>query len=162
MRRAIHFVIVSLILVVLQTTLARFVTVGTASPDFALLWIVYAAIIAGQLRGTVVGFGTGIVFDLISGQDSMLGLAALCKSIAGFIAGYFYGESKTELTLSTWRYMFAVGIASLLHNAIYFLIFLQGGDIDWKQTLVLYTIPSTLYTTGLAVVPMLVLRRKFQ
>jgi len=40
-----------------------------------------------------------MVVDLLSGADGMLGLSALAKTIAGFVAGYFYNENKTLQTL---------------------------------------------------------------
>jgi rod shape-determining protein MreD len=153
---------VSLLFVVLHTTLARYVTIGTAIPDVVLIWVVYVALTRNQLTGTVVGFACGLLFDLMSGQDGMLGLAALCKTLAGFLAGYFHSENKTEQTLTTWRFVLIVGAAALLHDAIYFLIFLQGTDVGWSRALALHGAPSTLYTTALAVVPMVVFRRKFQ
>jgi rod shape-determining protein MreD len=162
MRDALSLAMISLILIVLQTTLAQFVTIVNAIPDIAVIWIVYVALTRGQIAGTIVGFATGLLFDLMSGEDGMLGLAALCKTLAGFFAGYFYHENKTEQTLSSWRVVVIVGVAALLHNAIYFLIFLQGTDVGWSQALGLHGIPSSLYTTTLALIPMAVFRRKFQ
>ena len=67
----------------------------------------------------------------------------------------------TEQTLAGWKFVFAVGLASLLHNGVYFLIFLQGTDISWWRAVALHGIPSSLYTTTLAMVPMFVFRRKY-
>ncbi len=91
----------------------------------------------------------------------MLGLSAMTKTIAGFVAGYFYNENMTEQTLAGWKFVFAVGLASLLHNGVYFLIFLQGTDISWWRAVALHGIPSSLYTTTLAMVPMFVFRRTY-
>lgn len=162
MRDALSLVMISLTLLVLQTTLVQFVTIGNAVPDLALVWVVYVALTRGQLPGTILGFATGLTFDFLSGLDGMLGLAALCKTLAGFFAGYFYSENRTEQTLSTWRFVLIVGAAALLHNAIYFLIFLQGTDVGWNRALLLHGAPSSLYTTTLALIPMAVWRRKFQ
>jgi rod shape-determining protein MreD len=162
MRDALVLAITSLVLIVVQTTLVQFVTIVNAIPDLALLWIVYVAITRGKIAGTIVGFATGLLFDFMSGADGMLGLAALCKTLAGYVAGLFYNENKTEQTLSSWRGVVIVGCAALLHNALYFLIFLQGSDVGWSRALGLHGIPSSLYTTILALIPMAVFRRKYQ
>jgi rod shape-determining protein MreD len=162
MRRAFSVASISLLLILLQTTLVNAVTLGTAVPDVLVIWIVYLAIQFGQIAATVLGFGIGLCMDLLSGQDGMLGLAALSKSLAGFLAGYFYHENKTEQTLSSGRFVAAVGFAALLHNAIYFLIFLRGSDVGWWQAITWHGVPSTLYTMVLSVVPMSLFRRKYQ
>jgi rod shape-determining protein MreD len=161
MRRFFSLAFFSLLLIVVHTTFVSAITISTAVPDILLVWIVYLAITQGQVAGTVFGFGIGLMVDIISGHDSMLGLSALTKSFAGFVAGYFYNENKTEQTLTSSSFLIAAGICSLLHNGIYFLIFLRGSDVGWWQSIALHGIPSTLYTTVLAVVPMSVFRRKY-
>ncbi len=162
MRRVLSVVSLSLLLILLHTTLVNTVTLGTAVPDVLLIWIVYLAIQFGQIAATLLGFSIGLLMDLLSGHDGMLGLAALSKSLAGFLAGYFYQENKTEQTLSSARFVVAVGLAALLHNAIYFFIFLRGSDVGWWQAIAWHGVPSTLYTTALSIIPMSVFRRRYQ
>lgn len=162
MRRYLFLSFISFLLIVFSTTVVNFVAIGNAIPDLLLMWIVYIAITQGQLTGTLFGFSIGLFVDVISGNDGMLGLSALCKSLAGFVAGYFYHENKIEINLSTSKFLFAVGTSALLHNALYFVIFLRGSDVGWWSAIVAYGIPSMLYTTALAVVPMSLFRRKFQ
>lgn len=162
MRRVFSVFSISLLLILLHTTLVNVVTVGTAVPDVLLIWVVYLAIQFGQLAGTILGFSIGLFIDLLSGNDGMVGLAALSKSLAGFLAGYFYQENKTEQTLSSARFVVAVGLAALLHNAIYFVIFLYGSDVGWWRAIAWHGIPSTLYTTALSIVPMSLFRRRYQ
>lgn len=161
MRQLFFFALISLLLIVLHTTVVNFVTLGSAVPDILLVWIVYVAITGGQMAGTLFGFCIGLFVDIISGHDGMLGLSALTKTLAGFVAGYFFNENKTEQTLSSSSFVVAVGLCALLHNGIYFLIFLRGSDVGWWQSIAVYGIPSALYTTALAVVPMSVFRRKY-
>ncbi len=160
MRTILSYAFVSFVLIVLQASLVSYISIGPAVPDLLLLWIVYLAITIGQIRATLFGFSIGLVLDAIGG--GVLGLSSLTKTLAGFLAGYFYDENKTEQTLSTWKFVIIAGMVSLLHNAIYFLILLQGNDISWWRSLSLHGVPSTLYTIILAIVPMTVFRRKFQ
>jgi rod shape-determining protein MreD len=162
MRQLFFLGFISFLLTILHTTLFNLLTIGNAVPDILLIWIVYLGITRGQLAGTLSGFSIGLLMDIIGGQDGMLGLSALVKSLAGFAAGYFYNENKTEMTLSSSKLIVAVGVCALLHNAIYFLILLRGSDVGWWQSIALHGVPSTLYTTGLTVVPMSLFRRKYQ
>ncbi len=160
MRQILFYGFLSLFFLVIHATLVNYLTIGNAIPDILIIWVVYIAVTSGQMSGLVAGFLIGLFVDFISG--GVLGLSALTKTLVGFLAGYFFNENKIEQNLSTWRFVIAVGLAALLHNAIYFLIFLQGTDVGWWRALVLHGIPSTLYTTVLAMIPMFIFRRKYQ
>lgn len=162
MRKLLLPVFVSFVLLILQTTLVNFITLGNAIPDLLLIWIVYVAITRGQMAGTLFGFFIGLLVDIIAGEDGMLGLSTLVKSLAGFSAGYFFNENKTQMTLSSSRFLAAVGVSALVHYGVYFLIFLRGSEIGWWQAIAFHGVPSTLYTTTLAVIPMWLFRRTYQ
>ena len=160
MRRTAADIALTLLFIVLQTTLARYLAVAGLSPDIALIWIVYLALRRGQIAGTVAGFCTGLVLDLLSGSDGMLGLAALAKTTAGFTAGYFYNENKTMQTLGSYRFILIILTVALVHNLIYFIIFLQGSGVHWYQAIVLYGVPAAVYTTALGLIPTFVFARR--
>jgi rod shape-determining protein MreD len=160
MRTVALTVALSLLVLLLHTAVVKFLAIEGIAPDILLLWITYIAIRRGQIAGTTAGFFLGLMVDLLSGSDGMLGLAALSKTVAGFIAGYFYNETKTSQTLGGNQYIVVIVIVSLVHNAIYFLIFLQGTGINWMDALLRYGIPATLYTAAAALIPMFVYARK--
>ena len=54
------------------------------------------------------------------------GLMAMTKTIAGFIAGYFYNDNITTQTLGSYRFVLIVLLASFVHNLFFYGIFLQG------------------------------------
>ena len=152
--------LLTLVVLVLQTTLLRFMAIGGLTPDLLLLWIVAVAVRQGQVTATVVGFCSGLALDLLSGNDGMLGLAALSKTVAGFLAGYFYGENKILQTLSSYRFVLIALLIGIVHNLIYFIFFLQGSEVSWWGAVLFYGIPTALYTAAVGLIPMFIYARK--
>ena len=160
MQKYFRLILITLGLVALQTTIVAFTSIANIIPDILLIWIVFIAITRGQIPATVFGFGIGLITDLLSGQ--FLGLSALTKTVAGFLAGYFYHENKIEMTLSNYRFLIVVGTISLVHNVMYFVIFTQGSEVGVFMAIFRFGIFSTLYTTAIASIPMFVYARKPQ
>ncbi len=152
-----RYFLISVILVLLQTTIIRFLSIGGITPDLLVIWIAYVALKHGQIPGTVAGFGIGLVIDLISGD--FLGLSAVSKTLSGFIAGYFYNENKTEQTLRSYRLVIIVLVISLIHNIIYFMIFLQGAEIGFWPNVLKFGLTTSLYTAVISLLPMLAFSR---
>ena len=160
MRQTFIDIALTILFVLLQTTIAQYLAVAGLSPDIALIWIVYLALRRGQITGTIAGFFTGLVLDLLSGNDGMLGLAALSMTAGGFMAGYFFNENKTLQTLGSYRFILIILSVSLVHNLIYFIIFLQGSGAHWWQSILLYGIPAALYTAAFGLIPTFVFARR--
>jgi rod shape-determining protein MreD len=129
-------------------------------PDVLLIFVVYLGIREGQAFATVAGFIIGLTMDIAAGEGGMLGLAALCKTIGGFTAGYFYNENRMAQILGGYQFLIAVGITALVHNTLYFLIFLQGSGIPASEAFFLHAVPGALYAVILALLPMFVFARK--
>ncbi len=160
MQKNLRLVLISIVLLALQTTVVTFTSIGNIIPDILLIWIVYVAVTEGQIPATVFGFFIGITMDLVSGQ--FLGLSALTKTVAGFLAGYFYHENKIDITLGNYQFIVIVAIVSLVHNVIYFAIFTQGSGIGLLSALGELGLLSTMYTTIIAMIPMFIASRKHQ
>jgi rod shape-determining protein MreD len=107
----------------------------------------------------VAGFLIGLAADLLAG-DAVLGLSSLAKTLAGFVAGYFYNENKTQHTLGSPRFLVIVAVAALLHNAVYFSIFLQGAGPGVVTTLLRYGLPAAAYTLAVGLLPMFAFARR--
>lgn len=138
-------------LIILQTTIIPFTSVGNIIPDLLLIWIVYIAVTRGQIPAAIFGFAVGLCLDFLSGQ--FIGLSALCKTVAGFLAGYFYHENKVDVTLSNYQFLVITGAVSLVHNILYFIIFTQGSDVPLAAAIFQFGVFSTLYTTAMALLP---------
>jgi rod shape-determining protein MreD len=150
----------TLLVLVVQTTLLRYMALGGLTPDLILIWVVVIAIRRGQIPATVAGFCAGLALDLLSGNDGMLGLAALTKTAAGFLAGYFYSENKVLQTLSSYRFILTLLLVATVHNLVYFIIFLQGSEVSWWGAVLFYGIPSAIYTAAVGLIPMFAFARK--
>lgn len=161
MKRILLYSFASLIFLFLQTVLGQALSIQHVVPDFLLLWIVYLALREGQVASTTAGFLLGLGIDLLSGHDGMLGAAAFSKTVAGFFAGYFYNENKMLQILGGYQLIVLIAVASALHNAVYFLILLQGSGIGWWAAIFRYGIPTTAYTTVFGLIPMFGFARKY-
>jgi rod shape-determining protein MreD len=162
MRRTIADIALSLLFLIVQTTVIRHIAIGTIVPDIVLVWIVYLGITRGHAHATIAGFLLGFLLDILSGPESMLGLSSLAKSVAGFATGYTFNANKTEQTLSGLTFVLILFGVSLVHNLLYFLIFLQGIDFSWNDVVLFHGLPTTIYTTAVGLVPLFVFARKYR
>ncbi|HLE31316.1 MAG TPA: rod shape-determining protein MreD [Bacteroidota bacterium] len=158
MERHFRSILIVLGLLLLQTAFVPLLSLGGMVPDLLLIWVVYAALRRGQIEATIAGFLVGLLQDLVSIQ--LFGLAALSKTIAGFLAGYFYNENKTDQTLGTYRFLLVVGLCSLGHNIPYFMIFFQGSDASPALATMQYTLATTAYTIAISALPMFAFSRR--
>lgn len=158
MRRHFRLVVVALALIIIQTAVVPFISIATIIPDVLMIWIVFVAIRFGQIPATIAGFSTGLLIDLIGGQ--FIGLFALSKTIAGFLAGYFYNENKIEQMLGSYQFLIVVGFSSFVHNVIYFVIAAQGGEMEISTAIFRFGLFSTFYTAVAALFPLFFYSRK--
>ncbi|UCH83970.1 MAG: rod shape-determining protein MreD [Candidatus Latescibacterota bacterium] len=138
---------VLLVFLFLQAFFARKMAIGSVSPDFALLILVYLAIYKGPLFGSILGFGIGLLQDLFN--PSHLGLNALTKTLTGYFTGLAGSKGEPDSGL----FLFALlGITALAHDLVYLLIFngLHLGKffVAW----VTVSLPSAVYTAVVGVV----------
>jgi rod shape-determining protein MreD len=158
MSRYVKYVLISIVLLVVQTVTARLLLLEGITPDILTIWIVYIALKEGQTPAMLWGFGIGLLFDLITGN--FIGLSALTKTLCGFCAGYFFNENKTRLTLGSYRFLVIVFISSLVQNTIYFIIFTRGTDIGLARAVFEFGLATTIYTATTTLLPMFAFARK--
>jgi rod shape-determining protein MreD len=158
MERHLRSILIVFGLLFLQTTFIPLLSLGGMVPDLLLVWVVFTGLRRGRVETTVAGFLVGLLQDLVSTQ--LFGLAALSKTVAGFLAGYFYNENKTDQTLGTYRFLLIVGLCSLVHNSIYFLIFLQGTDSSLILSTAQFSLATTAYTMAVSALPMFAFSRR--
>ena len=146
-------------LVLVQVQMMRLLTLEGITPDILAVWVVYLALKEGQMRAMFWGFGVGLFYDLWTGD--FVGLSTLSMTICGFIAGYFYNENKTQLTLGSYRFLLIVLAATFVHTTIYFIIFTRGTEIGLLRAITQFGITTTLYTATFTLLPMFGFARKY-
>jgi rod shape-determining protein MreD len=145
------FALITLILLVVQSTMVPFAALEGVTPDLLLILVVIIALRQGQTAGTIAGFAIGLASDLVMGD--FLGLGALTKTVAGFVAGYFYNQTNPLQSLSTYRFIIAVAVSGLAHNVIYYTLLLQGLPVGAHEIIFKYMVGSTFYSLVLSLVP---------
>jgi len=159
MQPYIRSAVVVIGLLLLQTTFLPFIALGGYLPDLFILYLVVVALRRGQIEATISGFIIGILQDTITTQ--FFGLAALSKTIAGFVAGYFFNENTAEQSLGWYLYVLLVLLCSVVHNLIYFTIFFQGNNTSVFISTLESTLGTTLYTCVISILPMFFFSRKY-
>ena len=159
MARQTKYLFLSILLILIQMQVVRLLTLEGITPDILTIWIVYLALKEGQLQGTIWGFVVGLLFDFMTG--SFIGLAALTKTICGFMAGYFHNENKTAMTLGSYRFIVIVLVVSLIHNTLYFIVFTQGSEIGLLRAIFQVGLATTLYTAAVTLLPMFAFSQKY-
>ena len=160
MEHYIRSALVALALLLLQTTFLPLLSIGGFVPDVFLIWVVYVAVRRGQMEATVTGFIVGLLQDAVAMQ--FFGLSALTKTIAGFVAGYFFNDNSTEQTLGSYRFLTIIALASFVHNIIYYGVFLQGIQDSVFITTIEFSVFTGLYTVLMGVFPMFTFVRKYR
>jgi rod shape-determining protein MreD len=110
-------IIIFFFVYLLQITVIPLIRLAGIIPDLILIILVYYSITRGQLYGTILGAVYGLLVDLISGN--LLGLSMLSKTVAGFSAGYFAGETKKETNINTYNFSLIVLLCSFIDTIIF-------------------------------------------
>ncbi|MCK4540844.1 MAG: rod shape-determining protein MreD [Spirochaetales bacterium] len=76
--------------VILQSTLLRGMVIRGATPDIALIILVFSAHHLGEFRSLFSGFISGLIEDFLS--LSPLGFHAFLKTLIGYLNGLFKGK----------------------------------------------------------------------
>lgn len=107
-------------LLILQLTLIPLFAIESVVPDLTIILIVFLAIRRGQIQGTIYGFLFGLLFDIFTG--GLIGSAMFSKTLAGFIAGYFYSESPKESSGLNFKFISIVFLCASIDSFFYSLL----------------------------------------
>jgi rod shape-determining protein MreD len=84
-RSTVRAALVAFLLLVIQSTVLLGIRVGGVHPDIVWLLPITAALLAGPETGAVVGFWSGLAFDLV--LPTPFGLTALVGCLLGYSLG---------------------------------------------------------------------------
>lgn len=132
-----------------EVLVAPLITFGAIGPDFGLIALAILALGEGAFAGTMGGFVLGLVAD--TAVPNLLGLNALCKSLAGYLVGLARTRLVIGLPLVEGS---VVALMALGHDVLYLLgrSWFAGGA--FFRPLIIEVLPSALYT-GLIALPLI-------
>lgn len=160
MNPRVRFGLIAVALFLVQMTFVPLIPVAGFTPDLLILWLVAVGIRRGRLEATIGGFLVGLLHDLTATQ--FLGLAALAKSVTGYVAGSFHNENTAEQTLGSYRFVLTALLLSVLHNLIYYAVFFQGIERSVVFATIGSTIGTSAYTAVISILPMFWFSRRFR
>ncbi len=147
------------VLIAVQLTLIPLVSIKGIIPDLVVIYVIIFSLRNGQLKGTFFGFLVGLFFDLFSG--GLLGSAMFAKTLAGFVAGYFYKEDDEEDIFSnSILFTSIIFIAALIDS--FFYAFLGAGEVELNIISLIFTngiFPAT-YTALIGLAYSLLMRKR--
>ncbi len=143
--KAITFLI--LLAVIGSTIVGPLISINNISPDFLMMVIVIVALAEGAFAATILGFLIGIVLDL--SQPELMGLHALCCSLAGFSIGKLRGRLIMD---SVFVVGGLVAIAVLSYEMLYLLIGSGVVGNEFIRPFFTRVIPASIYS-GLISIP---------
>jgi rod shape-determining protein MreD len=143
-RAALRVALVILLLLLLQTTVILSIRAGGMHPDIVWLLPITAALLAGPEAGAVVGFWSGLAFDLV--LPTPFGLGALVGCLLGFSIGVATAAVDRR---AVWLRPVAAVIGSVVADmlfAVFGAIFGQGQmvQIDFFSLALIVAVSSAL------------------
>ncbi|MCD4690854.1 rod shape-determining protein MreD [bacterium] len=115
------YIVVCLAAVILDATLGPEIEILGARPDFAVLVVIYGALLFGGRTPIVSGFLMGVVAD--AELPHYLGLNALALAITGFLAARLLDHLvKTSIFVQCT----VIAGATLLHDAVYYIVYYRN------------------------------------
>ncbi len=132
--------------VVIQTSVAPYLTVLGAKPDAALVVVVSIAMMKGPVWGASVGFAAGLLIDIALFQT--LGISSFLYTLAGYFSGrYAEGVDPTSWFPPVFTVFICTLVVQVLHGIIMFLL---GVEASVYFVLVRIVLPTAVLNALLA------------
>lgn len=142
MRKIIALSLTLYVCFLLQTTIFQTLKLAGISPNILLIFVVSFSIMSGKTEGLILGFFTGLFFDVLYG--GYLGVFALIYMSIGYLNGYFTQLFYTDdIMLPLSLILFNDFILNL---GIYVVYFLLRNRLDFLFYLRYTILPEMIYT----------------
>jgi rod shape-determining protein MreD len=122
-----------------------FIEIMEITPDLFIILVVWITLKEGRFTGLLTGFAVGLFLDVISAD--IIGTNALAKTIAAFIASFFYKENNTIQFTKSYKFILIVLLSAFVHNIIYYFFFINASDQSFFLFYLKYGLATTVYTT---------------
>lgn len=156
--KLILYPIITLLIGLLQISFVSFIEIDGVSPNLFIVFVVWIAITEGQFTALFAAFFIGLTYDIL--KMDVIGTNALSLIFTAFVAGFFYKEGKSDLIIQKYTFLIIVFISALVHNLVYYILYLKISEINFIHFFIKYGIASSFYSTVFAVFPMLLTFRK--
>ena len=141
------YIVACVVAVVLDATLAPEIEILGARPDFAVLVLVYGALLMGGRTPIISGFFIGLVAD--SELPEYLGLNALALAITGYLASRLLDHLvKANIFVQCT----VIAGATLLHDVIYYIVYYRNHLDLFGRFFVHQALLGAVYTAVLGAV----------
>jgi rod shape-determining protein MreD len=143
------FILDVLILVgalVLQQTVASWLSAGGVRPDLLLIALTAVALRRGPVAGLYAGLFLGLIQDVYAVE--VLGANVLAKAVVGYGMGFF--EEKVMKVMAATRVLLLAS-ALILHDLIFYMAAGYRGGF-FRDAVLFQSLPSAIYTLVLGAV----------
>ncbi|MDR3562859.1 MAG: rod shape-determining protein MreD [Negativicutes bacterium] len=124
--------LLAVLFLIIQATLLPLIAINGIRPDLLLLVVVSSALLLGKEQGVGLGFFSGLLQDLASGN--IFGLNVLAKIVTGYLAGAMERKVFKENILLP---VLAVTLATVFNNFVMILtLIVLGYNPDLSAALV--------------------------
>ena len=132
---------------VLQVTVVNRLPLPGAGPDLVLLVVIGLALVVGPTAAASIGFGAGLLVDLMPPTATEVGRWALVFCVVGYLAG----QVQLDVRRSVWVVMAAVAALSAVSVLLFAGLGLLFGDERIEASIVVSaTVSTVLYDLLLA------------
>ncbi|MFA5804378.1 MAG: rod shape-determining protein MreD [Melioribacteraceae bacterium] len=139
-------------LAVIQLVIVPLISISNIAPNIVFILIAYFTLKHGQVYGTILGFILGFLLDIISG--GLTGAFMFSFTVSAFIVGYFYGENKIDINISTYFLLFILFVCGSINSFLYAVISNSNSNVSLFFMMLEEGILPGLYTAlfGLPIV----------
>lgn len=146
-----------LAIVAFQLVVGGLISISGVEPDLLLIAIVFMAITFGQVPAMSFAFAYGLLLDLYGGE--LIGISALALTISAFVVGFFHDPERVDVNIRSYSIIWMVSMAAVIRNLVSIFAYFQSLDFDILSILSHQMLLGALYTTCIAVIPVLILVR---
>lgn len=148
MKRLIVYFIEIIMCFVIQSAAFPYISLADIMPNLLLIVVVSTAYMRGRLTGLTIGLFSGLLVDLIYGNN-IIGLYAFMYLIIGYFMGF------TNKIYSNDDYTFPIifiGVSDFFYGFMYYVFqFLLRGKLDFLYYLRRFILPEMIYTVAVSI-----------